>query len=334
MEGATMKVAMYYNNNNVKTEEKPVPKIGRGEILLCVKASGICGSDVMYWYRKHKVPLVLGHEIAGKIVKVGKGVNKYKTGQRIVAAHHVPCGKCRYCKSGHPTVCDTLRSTNFEPGGFSESVRLPSINVKYGVFPIPPGVSYEEATFTEPLACVLRGQRLSGICKGSTVLVVGSGISGLLHVQVARLNKAKRIIATDIVDFKLKLAKKLGADEIYRTGTVPKAEFVILCTGAENALKTALKAVDRGGTLLIFSATKKGLKIPFPVNEIFWRSEIKILSSYAANPEEHKEALRFIKERKINVRDMITHRLPLTETQKGFKLVAEGRKSVKVIIGP
>lgn len=341
-----MRVAMYYSNNDVRVEERPVPKIKKGEVLLSVKASGICGSDVMEWYRAHKVPLVLGHEVAGEIVRVGKGVKRYRPGQRVVAAHHVPCGRCRYCKRGHPTVCETLRKTNLEPGGFSEFVRLPAINVKRGIFPIPENVFYEEATFTEPLACVLRAQRLAGMRKGHTVLVVGSGISGILHIQVARLRKAKRIIAADIEDFKLKAAKRFGANEVIDASKtdVPKklieitngrlADLVILCASAGGALKTALKSVDRGGTVLIFSAAEKDLKIPYPVNDIFWRTEVKLLSSYAASPKEHRKALELIRKKKVNVRNMITHRLPLNETEKGFRLVAEGKKSIKVIIKP
>ena len=177
-----MRVAMYYSNNDVRLEEMPTPQIGSGELLVKVHASGICGSDVMEWYRIEKAPLVLGHEIAGEVAAVGDGVEGYKEGDRITAAHHVPCNTCHYCLSGHHTVCDTLRQTNFDPGGFAEYVRLPAINVACGVFPLPDEVSYEEATFTEPLACVLRGQRMAGMQSGCSVLVIGSGIAGLLHV--------------------------------------------------------------------------------------------------------------------------------------------------------
>ena len=137
-----MRVAMYYNNNDIKIEEKPTPKIGRGELLMRVEASGICGSDVMEWYRIKKAPLVLGHEVAGPIEEAGEGVEKFKVGDRIVASHHVPCNTCYYCLTGHHTACDTLRKTNFDPGGFAEYIRLPSINVDRGVFHIPDSVSY------------------------------------------------------------------------------------------------------------------------------------------------------------------------------------------------
>ena len=160
---------MYYSNRDVRLEEMPVPQIGQGELLVRVEACGICGSDVMEWYRRDRVPLVLGHEIGGQIVAVGDGVEGYKEGDRVTAAHHVPCNQCHYCLSGHHTVCDTLRQTNFDPGGFAEYIRLPAINVKRGVFLLPDEVSYGQATFIEPLACVLRGQRLAHIDRKSVV---------------------------------------------------------------------------------------------------------------------------------------------------------------------
>lgn len=335
-----MRTAVYYSNNDVRLEERAVPKIGEGELLIKVWASGLCGTDVMEWYRINRVPLVLGHEIAGEIVDVGPGVSKYKKGQRIACSHHVPCGECHYCRMGRQTVCETLRKTNFDPGGFSEYVRLPAINVKFGVYPLPDNVSYEEATFTEPLACVLRGQRLAGMKKGHRVLVIGSGISGLLHIQMAKLNGAAKIIATDIVDYRINYAKKFGADVVRIRGqspsvTVPElSDLVILCAGAPQAIGQALKSVDRGGTVLIFAAANQGVKIPLDINELFWRNEITLTSSYAASPQEHLEALKLISERKINVKDMITHRFGLTDAQKGFKLVAEAKESIKVIIEP
>jgi len=331
-----MRVAMYYSNNDVRTEERPVPKIGEGELLVKVVASGLCGTDVMEWYRINRVPLVLGHEIAGEIVETGPGVKKYKKGQRIACSHHVPCGECNYCKMGHETVCETLRKTNFDPGGFSEFVRLPAINVKFGVYPLPDNVSYEDATFTEPLACVLRGQRLAGIKKGQRVLIIGSGISGLLHIQMARLNGASKITATDINDYRLNFAKKLGADAAIKAGDYKPepVDLVILCAGAPQAIEQALKSIDRGGTVLFFAAAGKDQTMAIDINKMFWRNETTLTSSYAASPDEHLKALELIAKRKINTRDMITHRFGLTDAGKGFKLVAEAKESIKVIIEP
>ncbi len=138
-----MRVAMYYNNYDVRLEEIPTPQIGLGELLVRVEACGICGSDVMEWYRRDRVPLVLGHEIGGQIAAMGDEVERYKEGDRVSAAHHVPCNTCHYCLSGHHTICNALRQTNFEPGGFAEYIRLPAINVDRGVFLLPDEVAYE-----------------------------------------------------------------------------------------------------------------------------------------------------------------------------------------------
>jgi len=340
-----MRVAMYYANADVRLQEMPKPAIGESEILVRVEASGICGSDVMEWYRIHKVPLVLGHEIAGTVVEAGKRVRSYKAGDRVVVAHHVPCGECHWCRDGHETACDTLRKTNFDPGGFSEFIRVPKINVEKGVFLIPRSVSFEEATFVEPLACILRGQRLANLRKGKSVLVVGSGISGLLHIKLAKSNGAKRVFATDISDYRVDAALKAGADHAIRAGSyTPEklrelndgalADLVIICAGAQSAFEQGLRSVERGGTVLIFTAAGKDATLPVPTNEIFWRNEITIVSSYAGSPQDHIEALEKIRSRKVSVYDMITHRLPLAETSAGFKLVADAGDSIKVIIEP
>ena len=138
-----MKCALYYSNKDIRLIEKDIPKINDGEVLMKVEASGICGSDVIEWYRRDKVPLVLGHEVTGVIAETGKNVKKYKAGDRICAAHHVPCNICKYCLSGHQTVCETIRTTNFDPGGFSEYLKLPEINVKNGIYLLPYSVSFE-----------------------------------------------------------------------------------------------------------------------------------------------------------------------------------------------
>ncbi|MFQ5904225.1 MAG: alcohol dehydrogenase catalytic domain-containing protein, partial [Candidatus Binatia bacterium] len=207
-----MRVAMYYNNRDVRLEEMPVPPIGPGELLVRIRASGICGTDVMEWYRIQKAPLVLGHEISGEIVSVGEGVERYRVGERVFVSHHVPCNSCRYCLSGHHSVCDTLRRTHFDPGGFAEYIRVPKINVELGTFPLPDELSFEEGSFIEPVACVVRGQRFARLQSGQSVLVIGSGISGLLHLQMARVRGAACAVATDINNYRLKAAKEFGAD--------------------------------------------------------------------------------------------------------------------------
>jgi len=338
-----MRAAMYYANNDVRLVDIPKPKIGAGELLVRVKASGICGSDVMEWYRKPKAPLVLGHEIAAEVVEVGRGV-VLKVGDRVFVSHHVPCGSCRYCLAGHETVCDTLRTTNFDPGGFAEYVRVPAINVTHGVFPLPRELSDDEATFVEPLACVIRGQRLAGFRPGGTMLVLGSGVAGLLHIKLAKAAGAAKVIATDVVEFRKAAARKAGADFVIEgREDVPTrvkeanegnlADLVVTCTGAPKAIAQGLASVDRGGTVLFFAPIDPAAKVDIPFNEL-WREEITVTSSYGGSPRDIRESINLLREKRLAVTDLITHVLPLVKAAEGFRLVAEARDSIKVLLRP
>ena len=339
-----MRVAMYYNNKDVRLEEIPVPRIGPGELMVKVLASGVCGSDVMEWYRIKKAPRVLGHEIAGEIVKVGEGVERYKVGERVFVSHHVPCNTCHYCLNGFHTVCDTLRSTNFDPGGFAEYIRVPRINVDRGVFILPDEVSFEDGVFIEPLACILRGQRLAKFRPGQSVFVIGSGISGVLHIALARASGAGRIIASDINEYRLKAAKQFGADEaIYAKEVNPSkireinkgrlADLIIVCAGSISAYRQALETVERGGTILCFAPLEPDLNFVFPFFD-FWNDGITMLPTYGGSPFDITNAIDIIRTHRLPLSEMITHRLPLSETGIGFKLVVEAKESIKVIIEP
>lgn len=339
-----MRVAMYYNNRDVRLEELPTPRIGPGELLVKVLTSGICGSDVMEWYRIKKAPRVLGHEIAGEIVEIGQGVAPYKVGDRVFVSHHVPCNTCQYCLNGFHTLCDTLRSTNFDPGGFAEYIRVPRINVDRGVFLLPQEVSFEDGVFIEPLACVLRGQRIAGLRPGQSVFVIGSGISGLLQIALARASGARWILASDIDQYRLRAAKKFGADEAILAKDVRPSEIreinqgrladlVIVCAGAISAYLEALQSVERGGTVLCFAPLEPGLNFVFPFFE-FWNDGITLLSTYGGSPFDITTAIELIKGQRLPIREMVTHRLPLAETGLGFQLVSEAKDSIKVIIEP
>ena len=339
-----MRVAMYYNNRDVRLEEMPKPKIGPGELLVKIIASGVCGSDVMEWYRIKRAPLVLGHEIAGDIVEVGSKVRKFKVGQRVFVSHHVPCMKCRYCLSGHESTCDTLRKTNFSPGGFSEYVRVPEINLESGVYILPKELTYDDGSFIEPLACVVRGFRTMKFRPGSTVLVLGSGIAGLLNIKLAKAYGAGKIVATDISEYRLAAAKRFGADTVISAAEdVPSlvrsankgrpADYVIVCAGATQAMAQAFECVDRGGTILMFAPPMTGVEIPVPFGDL-WKDEVTITSTYAGSPADIKEAIGLLRTRKLVISDMITHRFGLADAGKGFELVTKAENSIKVIIEP
>lgn len=339
-----MHVAMYYKNSDVRLEEMPRPQIGDDELLVKVMASGICGSDVMEWYRIKRAPLVLGHEITGEIIEAGKDVKGYKVGDRVFVSHHVPCNTCRYCLSGNHTVCETLHTTNYFPGGFAEYIRVPAINVERGVFLLPEEISYEEGAFIEPLACVVRGQRTAQLRPGQSVLILGAGVSGLLHLLATLALGVKRIIVTDINEHRLKIARELGAaatinakedlaTRLRQTNENRLADAVIICTSSTSAFMQGMQCVDRAGTILCFAPTEPGVNIPIPVND-FWRQSIKIIHSYGASPQDLGETIDLLRQKIIPVGKMVTHRLSLAEAGLGFKLVAEAKDCVKVIIEP
>jgi L-iditol 2-dehydrogenase len=310
-----------------------------------IEASGICGSDVMEWYRLPKAPIVLGHEIAGVVAETGAGVERFKPGDRIVTTHHVPCNGCRYCQSDRHAVCETLRSTSFDPGGFSELVRLPAINVEHGTFALPDEVGFEEATFVEPLACVIRALRLSRLRPDDSVAVLGSGISGILMLQLARYLGAGRIIATDIAPWRLDAAIRFGADVAVPADSERLIEMllaandgrgyeqVLVCTSARSAIEQALQIVDFGGTLLCFAPLDPGETMPLDMNDL-WKRGVNIIHSYAGPPADMRAALDLIAAGRIDVASMITHRLSLAKTGEGFRLMLDDPEALKIIILP
>jgi L-iditol 2-dehydrogenase len=339
-----MYAAVYYNNNDIRIEERPVPPIGRDELLVRIESSGICGSDVMEWYRITKAPLVLGHEIAGVIMKKGVKVSGFDLGDRVFVSHHVPCNECRYCCAGKHSLCDTLRTTNFDPGGFAQYVRVPEMNVRTGTFLLPDELDFDEGAFIEPLACVLRGMRTARFGPGSSVLILGSGISGLLFIKALRARHAGRIVTTDVVPPRLEAARRFGADAALEAEDATPAklralnggalfDLVVTCAGAEAVVEQAFQSVERGGTVLLFAPLDPDAVVPFPFFRL-WRDQITIRSTYAGAPEDIVEAIEMLRAPDFIVTDMITDRLPLRRAGEGFRLVADGKDSIKVIIKP
>ena len=341
-----MRVAMYYRNDDVRLEVIPTPTIGVGEVLVRVAASGICGSDVMEWYRSRTAPRVLGHEVTGEIAALGQGVSRFQLGERVVFTHHVPCNDCRRCLRGQHTLCDTLHSTSFEPGGFAEYVRVPKINVdKGGVILLPEGISFEVGTFVEPLGCVVRGLRRIGLQPSDSVLIVGSGLAGLLNIRLARILGAGCIAATDVQPFRLQAALNSGAEaavdaraqnvveRLLAVNDGNKFDHVIVCTAASDAFPQAFGAVGPGGIVLLYAFSMPGSSTPLDLHEYF-RKSITLRSTYGASPTDLQQAVKLLRFGRVKVDDLITHRLSLAEIGLGFSLVESGAESLKVIIEP
>ncbi|MBW2707562.1 MAG: zinc-dependent dehydrogenase [Deltaproteobacteria bacterium] len=335
-----MKVAKWYNNQDIRIEDVPTPSPGPDEMLVKVMACGICGSDIVEWYRLPRAPLVPGHEIGAEVVGVGQAVSKYNPGDRVFVAPKAPCMQCDYCKSGHYPACTSIKERL--PGGFAEFVLVPNTLIEHGTYRLPDTISYEQSTFIEPLACVVRAQRLAGVQQGQTVMVFGCGMSGLLHIKLAKAKNCP-VIATDVNAGRLKLAAMLEADITIDaaenvaerlTGTSDKkADVVILSTSAMSAIDQAWKCVDKGGSIVFFAVPGPDRQISIPLND-FWTKEIKILTSYYCGPPDINDAIDLIESETIKVDDMITHRLPLKDIIRGFQLVLDGKESLKVIINP
>jgi L-iditol 2-dehydrogenase len=335
-----MKVSYWYNNKDIRIEEAPTPTPGLKEMLVKVISCGICGSDVVEWYRLPRAPLVQGHEIGAEVVAIGSSVRKYKVGDRIFIPPKIPCGKCFYCVNGHYPQCTEIKERL--PGGFAEYILVPEIFVETGTYLLPENITYDQSTFIEPLACVVRAGRLAGITTGDSVLVIGCGMSGLLHVKLARA-KGCKVFAVDINKTKLDIAARLGADVVIDSEddvaarliaeNGKRADVVLVSSGAEAALEQAWKCVDKGGKIVLFAVPGPDKQVVVPIND-FWMKEMSILTSYYCGPPDIIEAMVLIESGNINVDDMITHRLGLSDIAFGFQLVAEGRESIKVIIKP
>ncbi|MDP2954726.1 MAG: alcohol dehydrogenase catalytic domain-containing protein, partial [Chloroflexota bacterium] len=273
-----MRVAKYYRHDDIRVEEMPVPKIGPGELLVQVKACGLCGSDAMTWYADEKAPTVLGHEPTGVVVEVGQAVNGFKVGDRVFVHHHVACLVCHYCRRGNYSMCPTFSATHIDPGGFAEYIRVPALNVERDVLLLPEEVSFEEGTLIEPVACAVRGMRRVRVEPGDTVLVLGAGVSGLIFAQLARLWGAGSVVVVDFVQYRLDMAKRLGADLTTEAGegTLNRleafnegrgADLVIVTPGSIRAMEEGIQLVGKGGTVLLYAPSYPGERLPLDTND-------------------------------------------------------------------
>lgn len=284
---------------------------------------------------------VLGHEMTGEVAEVGDKVEGLKKADRVFVSHHVPCYKCHHCTQGNYTACESLHAGNYDPGGFSEFIRIPEENVRYGTFILPEGLTFEDGTMIEPLACAIAGQKQLGLKEGQTVLVIGAGVSGILHIQMSKLSRAK-VIALDINEYRLKKAVEFGADHVIDAGRYSAenlkdlnenrlADAVIVCAAARQAVDTALSSVSKKGRILFFAVPRDSIIIP---SSKAWRDEITLAFSYGAAPDDLRNAIELIEGGTVRVREMITQRVRLSSILQGFKLVTEAKESLKIVVVP
>ncbi len=338
-----MKAAVFHPPHEIKIEDRPIPKIGPGEILMKVLACGVCGTDVLKISRSlPKEPIVLGHELVGKVMEVGEGVARIQREDRVVVAHHVPCGHCHYCLRDNPSMCRKFKTTNLDPGGFSQYLRIPPQHVERVTFRVPDSLSDDEVIFTEPLACCVRNVRRAGLLPGDFAVVVGMGSIGLMMIQLLKLLPIT-VLATDLKPERLELAKKLGADHVLlgNDSQIPAtiqehtqnrgADVVMFTAGSGRIFQEAVSWVRDGGRLNLFATLSEK---PVEVNlDTLYHHEITVFSSYSPSPEDLVEAHRLLVEGKIRVKPLVSHHLKLEELQKGIDLLVK-QEAMKVIINP
>ncbi|MUN28873.1 zinc-dependent dehydrogenase [Sulfuracidifex metallicus] len=318
-----------------------IPKLSEGDILVKMKACGLCGTDVEKICGQYTASQpIIGHEPTGIIEE--SRAEGYKKGERVFAHHHVPCYECYYCKKGSPTMCPYYRKTNIEPGGFSEYFRVPAWNVERGgVLKLPDNVSFDEGSFIEPLATVVRGQRRVKIDEGDTVLVVGAGPMGLLHVMTAKRNKAKQVVISDVSDFRVEFASTIAdyslnstkvkvQEEVRKLTDGRGADVAIIASGAPRAILDGLRSVRKGGRVLLFGVPFKGTVLDYDVSDLL-NNEISVISSNAAVEEDTREALKMLENREVNVEKLVTHHFPLDQFEDAVRISKEG-KTIKAVI--
>ncbi len=338
-----MKVAKLYSFNDIRIEDVPIPVVGPRDALMKTKACGICSGDVMPWYINKKAPLVLGHEPSGEIVDIGRDVTSFKSGDRVFVHHHAPCFICRYCKRGDYVQCNTWKNTKILPGGISEYILIPEINLKNDTLTLPDNVTYEDGTLIEPTACVVKALKRVSIKPGDTVLIIGLGVMGQLNVLLARKHGAGKIIGADMVTFRLEKAREFGADKVIDVSKAnlidslkeisdgEMADIIIVGPNSIEAMKQGLAATGAGGSVLFFTPAKPGEKLTIDPNDMYFR-DINLITSYSCGPTDTADALEIIEEGTVTSEKLVTHRFPIEKTAEAFRLTAQAGDSLKTVI--
>ena len=342
-----MKAAMLYEVKDLRIEDIEVPEVKAGEVLVKVKTATTCGTDLKIFQRGYverviKLPTVFGHEWAGEVVEVGEGLDWPKKGMRVRAGNSAPCLHCAMCQKGKQNLCENMI---WLWGAYAEYIKVPARMVLVNMQEIPPHVSYEEASITEPLACVLHGAEEAGVKLGDTVTIIGAGPIGLLHLLTAKKKGAGKIISVDLVEERLNFAKKLGADEAINAGKGNVAEkvrrltsgygadVVIEAIGLPVTWEQALKLVRKGGTVLEFGGCPPGTEIKVDT-ELLHYGEVAVRGAFHATPLHFKKALNLIASRTIDVRPLVTRKMTLEEIKEAFEILSTTKSEIKIAITP
>jgi L-iditol 2-dehydrogenase len=346
----TMRAGVYRDKGVVRVEEVPVPEVGANEVLIKVAACGICGTDIKKIFQRYvEPPQILGHELAGTVVATGPGVTKFRPGDRVMSFHHIPCEKCFYCERRLFSQCKQYKSTGLTAGytpnggGFAQYVKAMPWVAERGVIVLPDNVSFEEATFLEPVNTILKAVQKARVTKGETVLLAGCGPIGLQLLMVTKLIGA-RIYSSDPMPERRSKSLALGAIESFdptngklveevKTRTEGRgADAVLVAVAHPAVVEEALAAARPGGRVLLFAANDPVTRIGFPASAV-GIDEKEILGSYSAAVDIQEEAAALVLQKKLPVMEIVTHRFPLARIQEGLELAANPTsESLKVLI--
>jgi L-iditol 2-dehydrogenase len=340
----SMKAAFAAGSNKVSIEDRPIPTVGPGDVLVKMRACGVCGTDVEKVRGLHITSPMLGHEVVGQVVEVGEEVKSFQVGERVFVHHHVPCYVCHYCRRGDYTMCESFVKTTIEPCGFAEYFKVPRTNVERGaILKLPSGMRDDVATLVEPTACCVRGLSKFRIWPGDDFMVIGCGPIGLTHIRLLTVFGAGRVFGSDIVGFRLKAAKKLGAAAVFDprsedvVGLVKQqtdgrgTDGVVVSVGASEAILQAIDLVRKGGTVVLFGAPHKGAMLSYDVSKVFLK-EVKIIPSYSTTELETNAALELMVSGRIDLSSLITHRFKLKDTGEAIQCAADAKDSLKVVV--
>lgn len=331
----------YYAYDDIRLENRSIPDISRQELLVKVRGCGLCGSDILKIAQKAMPPVILGHELTGIIVERGRDVTNFAVGQRVVVAHHVPCGECHYCRHGNDSMCLDFKASNIDPCGFAEYIRVPAAHVQHTTLLLPETLSDEEGSFVEPLACCVRAAKCTPLLPGDTVVVVGLGSVGLLMLQAVRaISERVRVYGVDLVPERVQLARELGADAAFLApeGEQGLRELLASFTGGRGAdaaiitvpgagpFMQALAAVRKGGMVHLFAAHSGTVSLNL---ETIYQQEKNITSTYSSSPPDLRDALALLASRQVRADRLISHRLRLEQFNEGVSLM-RSRAALKV----
>lgn len=322
MTNHSMRAAVLYDVDDIRIEERSVPEIGPGELLVHTRASGICTGDIMAWYVRRKAPLVLGHEPSGVVAAVGAGVTEFAPGDRVFVHHHAPCFSCEACRRGDYVQCATWRKSAIDPGGLAEYFRVPRENVG-DTLRLPEHVPFVDGSLVEPLACVVKSIRRSGLQRGQTMYVIGLGVMGLMHALLAQDLEAT-VVGSDFLEERRIHAASLGVRAVHPDEEFAGADVVICGPGSPEALRNAFAAVAPGGTVVMFTPLEPGVPFTFDPNDLYFR-DVKLVTSYSCGPNDTREALDAIARGVVTAQRLGATMYPLREAGAAYAALRASR---------